>query len=440
MAAVKRKVKRRRGERKHIPPPPPFWRYETNGFWGMAILAENPESDALVLWRAARAARAFAERGAKPRTFSENFTSASESFRLGSEAERDAVPSLEAFAKVRSSDVDVSSTDLAEACARVSAWADEGWKRETAIHFAELAARIDSDSATRANAAGRLCRDVGLMDRATVWFQRGFRLAVRNKDREAAVRAQLGYGALLQEVGRLGAARRWFLRAARRAARTGRRKTAAETRHDLMALDAEIGNFSGVARHAEIAATLYPLYHDRLPYLAHDFAFALVKQQHYTEALALLELFARCVPERYTLPGVATLAWAAAGRGLAHRFEEMERRVLIRIRDDQQQAAPSLIFLAEGARRLGRWERAEQHARNAVEVSRRLKQPRYERDAGTLLAAILGKISEAAPAGAVGQDVRRIARHLTARLRRWKPRGESEPDAGTPDRAAQANG
>lgn len=431
MAAARRRRKGSAHPRKPIPPPPPFWRHDRDCFWGMAVLAESDDADALPLWRAARLARTFAETGSGPRLRAATVARLEQEFAAVPPCPGSDRPSLEVFARVLRADTDVGAFELAEACEAVSTWAHQTWRPETAIQFAELAARVDPAHARRANAAGRLCRDIGLLQRATLWFQRGFRLAIQGRDPEEAVRAQLGYGALLQESGRLNGARAWYIRAARRAARTGRKKTAAETRHDLMALDAERGRFASALEHAELAAELYPLYHQRLPYLAHDFAFALLQHRHYREALTLLETFARVAPERYLLPGLATLGWAAAGCGAVHRYEAMESRVLSRIAVDPRQAAPSLILLAQGARQIARWDRAEQHARNALDAAGRLDQPRYARDAGVLLDHILSRRTVPAPRESVGEDARRIARHLVARLRRWKPRSDPRAtDAG----------
>ncbi len=96
---------------------------------------------------------------------------------------------FDVFARALARGETVGDLELAEACSAIAHWAGETWRPQTAIHFAELAARVDANDATRANAAGRICRDAGLMDRAGLWFERGFRLAVRQKNRKEAVRA-----------------------------------------------------------------------------------------------------------------------------------------------------------------------------------------------------------------------------------------------------------
>jgi tetratricopeptide (TPR) repeat protein len=423
MARQKTKNTLERAPRRRIPPPPPFWLYDqVKGFFGLSILHETDGSAGVALWRAARTARLFVDSGAKRR----------ECFGTLSHAKLREIFSVEEvdpfahqatifeiFARARSRP-QVTEPELASACSRVSEWAGGAWKKQTELHFAELAARVDPNDPSLANAAARLCREASLFDRAALWFERGYRFAARSGDRSEAVSSLLGYGALMKECGRLDEARRWFLKAARRAARTGRRRSAAETRHDLMALAAEAGDVSEVIEHAEAAVELYPLHHRRLPYLAHDFAYALIRTQQYALAYPLLELFVRVVPKHHLLPDVATFAWAAAGRGLVHRYDDAERRALAQISVDQQQAAPSLIFLAEGARVLGRWSRAERHAREAIDSAVRMNQSRYEQDARALLADVLEQRPITRADGEM-VEVYPLTRHFEIRLRRWKP-------------------
>lgn len=423
--------KKKRRPRLRIPPPAPHWRFEhSESFFGHSILCESEDGLGLSLWRAARVVKLRVESVRNPSH------ATLDRLRVLFSHDPDnglSMALFDVFARALARGETITNLELGDACTSISQWASETWRKETAIQFGELAARIDSENPARANAAGRICRDAGLMDRAGVWLERGFRLALRHKDRTEAVRALLSYGALMQEIGRLDDARRWFLKAAKRAARTGRKKSAAETRHDLMALAAEAGDFTEVQEHANAAVELYPLHHQRLPYLAHDLAFALVRAGHYELALSLLESFVRVIPPRYMLPGMATFAWAAAGRGLVHRYDEAEGRVLNQISLDEQQAAPSLIFLAEGARLLGRWERAERHAREAIVNARRLQQSRYERDAEALLLAILER-ARGWPTVESGGDLgglTTLARHLRARLKRWSPaRADHAPSDG----------
>jgi tetratricopeptide (TPR) repeat protein len=427
---------KRRGvnsSRPRIPPPAPYWWvYGTEGaLWAQLILSEHDDSLGLILWRAARATRLFIDSTEKTRS---RLTHAKwpvlrRVFALDEVDLPETVlrQSVEMFPKLLSRDEAVSELEIAEACTNVAQWADDNWKAATAFQFAELAAKAQPSNPQRALYAGRVCRGMGFFDRANLWFERGFRLAIQQGNRSESVRALLGQGALMQECGELDQAQRWFIKAARRAARTGRKKRAAEVRHDLMALAAERGDFSTAVEHARVAVDLYPLRHHRLPFLAHDFAFALLRQGFFPLALALLEVFVRVIPSRQLLPGLATFAWAAAGRGAFPRYSDAERRALQQIALDEQHAAASLVILAQAACAARSWERAERHAMAAVEAAKRRNQKRYERDAQALIEAIrqrtiLPASPEAEVPEALRDEVNALVRHLLVRVRRWKPR------------------
>lgn len=442
---------RRRGKRRgvnsgrpRIPPPAPYWRVHApeGGIWAQSILSEHDDSLGLLLWRAARAARLFIDSADKARS---RLTHAKwpvlcRVFALDEvdvpETLRQSVP---VFPKLLARDEAVDESEIADACARVAEWADENWKAATAFQFSELAAKAEPSNPQRALYAGRVCRGMGFFDRANVWFERGFRLAVQQRNRSESVRALLGQGALMQECGELDEAQRWFIKAARRAARTGRKKRAAEVRHDLMALAAERGDFFTTVEHARVAVDLYPLRHHRLPFLAHDFAFALLRQGLVPSALALLEVFVRVIPRRLLLPGLATFAWAAAARGALSRYADAERRALQQIALDEQHAAAALVILAQAACAAQSWERAERHARAAVEAAQRRKQKRYERDAQDLIEAIrqrtnLPASTYAEVPDAIQDEVNALVRHLLVRVRRWKPRQSRFSDPPTNSR------
>ncbi len=435
--AGKRGKRRGSDSRPRIPPPAPYWWVqEPNGaIWAQLILSEHDDSLGLTLWRAARVARLFIDSTEKARS---RLTHAKwpvlrRVFALDEVDIPEALRhSIEVFPKLFSRDESVSELEIAEACTRVAQWADENWKAATAFQFAELAAKAQPSAPQRALYAGRVCRGLGFFDRASVWFERGFRLAVQQGNRSETVRALLGQGALMQECGRLDEAQRWFIKAARRAARTGRKKRAAEVRHDLMALAAERGDFSTTVEHARVAVDLYPLRHHRLPFLAHDFAFALLRQGFFPLALGLLEVFVRVIPPRLLLPGLATFAWAAAARGAHPRYYDAERRALQQIALDEQHAAASLVILAQAACAARSWDRAEHHAVAAIEAAQRRNQKRYEQDAQALLEAIRQRtLLPASPdevPDAVLDEVKALVRHLLVRVRRWKPRDPSFSD------------
>jgi tetratricopeptide (TPR) repeat protein len=322
----------------------------------------------------------------------------------------------------------VDPGQLAQACRAVYEWAENRSLVETAIHFAEAAARV-SDKPEAANIAGRMCRRGALDERSAAWFARAFRLAVREREKGETLRALLGYGALLRDLGRYDEARAMFERAARRAARTGRLRQAAEAHHDLLAIAAELGSYSDAERHARLAGKLYPVHHARFPYLVHDFAFVLVRQQSYTAALALLEDLLRVEwrPSEWLLVW-STTTWAAAGSARVHFHDRAEHEVLQLIGMHEEYASAAYIHLAEGARHLGRWERAERYVTAAGDAARRRKDAALEQEARALQGVIAAR--EPAPREKEPQSADRtqmLARWLANRLRRWRAPKPPDP-------------
>lgn len=324
----------------------------------------------------------------------------------------------------------VDRTQLAGACRAVYEWAENRSLLETAVHFAEAAARV-SDEPELTHAAGRMCRRGALNDRSAAWFARAFRLAVRERDNGETLRALLGYGALLKDTGRRDEARAMFERAARRAARTGRLRQAAEAHHDLLAIAAEAGAYSDAERHVRLAMKLYPVHHPRLPYLVHDFAFVLIRQHFYSIALSLLEdlLPVTWRPSEELLLR-STIAWAAAGSSRVEIHDQTEQEVLQLIGLHDEYASAAYIHLSEGARHLARWERAERYAAAACEAARRRQNTTLAEEARTLQDVIASR--EPARPEEQPQSADRtwmLARWLANRLRRWRALKPPDPGA-----------
>lgn len=406
----------------HGIPPAPSWRVEDNGGpFGTSILAEAAEPVSIALWLSIRFIFVWAgcpedrrwRLGQRPRvTRSERWaTAASQAPELAD--------ALDCFARLIRRPSAVSNSDVARACEAVHLWANDYGFRNTSLHFAEAAAFADPEDPRHANTAGAACRRAALNSRAAIWIHRARRLAVGNLTEK--IRSHLAMGALWKETGRLAEAERAFIRAAKAATRKNRRRQAAEAHHDLLLLTAEQGRLDDAECHAVRATDLYPLAHPRLPYLAHDLAFALIRHGYYSNALPLLEAFVRSVPPGQLLPGLSTLAWAAAGNGLVHRFEEIEARVMELVTPDHEYAPASFIHLAEGAWLLGRWERAEQHGACAVEAAGLRRDPTLIEEARALVLALQRRDSPSTSPAPISRELTALSRHLAARLRRWKP-------------------
>jgi tetratricopeptide (TPR) repeat protein len=331
----------------------------------------------------------------------------------------------------------ISSIQLAEACTQVYEWAEARSLLQTGMHFAEISAVVDPEHPTYAINAGWMCRRSAVLERAAIWYERAYLLAVqfRRRDltlsRKESIRALVEYGALLKDQGREEEARDYYKRAARRAERTGRRRQAAVVQHYLFSLAADKGDFVAGQEHLEQALNLYPVRDVRIPHLAHDLSFLLVRQRHYSLSLSLLEklspVFER--PEEQLLVD-STIAWAAAGAGRRQRFEDAESKVLALLTRYEEYAPAALIHLAEGARFIMEWDRAERHASIAVDTARRRQNPALEMEA----LALLDKIATREPAEPEAETTHRwraetLVRRLKERLRKWKAPGPGEPEA-----------
>lgn len=419
----------KRQGRPHAIPPAPGWRVDAQGRpEGWPVLDDLDGALGLTLWRALRAVWMWVDTPPERRTglSQEPTRGVRERFAYAAVDAPELARAFGTFALLaRSADL-LNAAQVGDACEAVHAWAEARGLTETSVHFAEAAARADADNPSRANLAGRTCRRASLNDRAAVWFVRALRLAVRGKRRREAIRALLGYGALLKKLGQYLEARRMFAKAARRALRHGRRRQAAEAHHDLLTIEAEVGTVPAAVTQAMRALHLYPLQHPYLPALAHELGYLLVRLGHFSAAVPLLGMAA----PRAARPAVAalewsTLAWAAAGSGRSQRYHEAERQALQLVSLHDEFASAVMLHLAEGARQIGNWSRAERYAIHAAEAARNRKEVVLEREALELQAAIAQR--RVSPSDSDPPDLPRIEQfthRLEARLRIWKePRG-----------------
>lgn len=351
------------GTRTHrIPPAPtPLDRVD--------VLGELEDAPGLVLWRALTDARLWGESGPQERQqlFRKPNPRVRERFALACAEIPALAPAFSTFSLMQQSPGVLTSTQVADAYKLVRDWADERSLISIALLFAEAAAHAEPENPARANLAARTARRALMYDRAGDWHRRAHKLAVRAKDPGEVVWALIGYGAMLKKTDRVAEARRTLLHATRRARALGRRKEAGMAHHDLMNIAVETGRYRVAEVHAIEARSHYPDDHPRIPALAHDFAFALLRQGLYSSALMLLEhvvpLIAR--PEERALV-LSTLAWSAAGAGRTHRFAEAERQALqlVGVYDDH---TPSVfLHLAEGMRIAGDVEGADRYAEAAA--------------------------------------------------------------------------
>lgn len=333
----------------------------------------------------------------------------------------------------------VSAASILLGCEDVIRWAENQRLWTTAFYFAEAAARLDADDPTLSQIAGRLSRKARMFDRSTSWLTIAYRMAVTQRKPDVAIEALKSSAVLAKELGRVDEARSTYERISRYALRTGRKRQAAEVQHDLLAIAAEQCVLPDAIQHAWRALELYPLHHARLPYLAHDFAFACLRAGWYARAHTILSRFMQLVAHERLLPGLSTYAWSLAGLGERDRFDKAAKRVVAVVSGFPDYVAAAHIHLAEGTRLLGDWSEAAKHARTALDFAKSRDQGGLVREATALERDILDRLRPRTPSAAPDDDSAALIRHFSARLRRWKAASPTSPEIRAANTDASIN-
>jgi hypothetical protein len=126
----------------------------------------------------------------------------------------------------------------------------------------------------------------------------------------------------------------------------------------------------------------------------------------------------------------SSLAWAAAGAGLRDRFREAERVTLQHVAAHREFAPAIFIHLAEGARALRDWDRAQRYAEAAADSAIQNEDRVLEHEAAVLLESITRR-DPPLPQPAASEELESLARLAVARLGQWKAPGQDRP--GTKD-------
>lgn len=392
-----------------------------------------------VLWQRARDVRLWASFwGASPTGLFRPLSARQR--RLSAEATREAPEIAEPLSTL---DALVSAPEKAirgavgAACAQISAWGEERGRFEVALAYAEAAAAAEPDSARAAATAGQLCTLVqadpageAMEARAATWLHRAARLARRGRDWEWYIRAHIRLGRLVYILGNYARARRLYNRAGWMADWFGRTELAGKAHHDLAAIESHVGPYAAAERHVRKALRLYPVHHPRLPYLVHDYGFALMRHSYHAAALQLLEAAWDHIPPDNRLVINGTLARVSGGLRDRGRYEQAASHAILLAELSEYGAAWAYIHMAEGARCFGEWDRAEAYAGKGLELAQR----RREMDAQRVAYEVLDAITTRRPAP-VAQEAPQSATELVAlcveRLRRLRE-GPDGRDAAVP--------
>lgn len=186
--------------------------------------------------------------------------------------------------------------------------------------------------------------------------------------------------------------------------------------------------FQAAVRHVRKALDYYPVHHPFIPYLLHDFTFVLVRNRHYSLAVApLVQLLSviRKPHERVLVYG--TLARAAGGIRSQQHYGDAAEAILRLTQQHQQFAASALNGLAEAAWAFGDWSQAEAHANSALAIASARQDGGEQRVAEGIIDAVSRR--DPAPCEVDSEERQRIEfllQRLLSRLRVWE----------APDRAA----
>jgi len=313
---------------------------------------------------------------------------------------------------------------LGAACFELARWAERREHRQTAIEWAEIAARIDPENPKFANLAGRLNRNENDYERAEIWFKRGVAFARDQDDKVELIRGHLGYGRLCTELGRLRDARMHLNTGSRLAKKHGPPSLAAEAQHDLCALLISHGHYHEAEDRARRALWLYGKTHRRLPYFGGDVALLFVLEGDYLNAARILPTVVRLIQQ----PSVRTAMLALNARALAGAGR-IDDAVVARTRALKMLAKHDALepltrwHLADSARLAGDWNRADEEAARALEAATAAK----DRETAKHTVRLLDLIRERAPALARpvrsgDEGFRQFFRLLRERLSTWSPR------------------
>lgn len=332
---------------------------------------------------------------------------------------------LAEFASALRSPATPDLAELAAACHQVYEWADARGYKQTALNFAEAAAYADPTDPGRANFAARTARRALLRERATAWYNRGYRLARAAGNQREVIYALLGYGTMMKDAGNFEEARKAFERAASRATSTNRRREAGEALHDLLALALEQRRLKLAEIYARKALWIYPVRHPRFPALAYDVAFLMLLRFHYAGAVHILERTVPLIdrPEERALV-VSALAWAAGAAGWNSRRLDAERLASELVAEHDDYAPGVLIHLADACRATGEWDRALAFVAQAQESAVERQEPGLAHVALTLRAAIERR--EKHPPEAPDTDASAaLLRGISVRFGKWRSSGRT---------------
>lgn len=412
---------RRRSRTEFRVPPPLLQRIGDPGFSGLALLEEDENGLAhLVFWEAFRDvelwSRSIQRDGLLHTT--QLKTRTVEIGKLDADVYGGAKPHLYALLDVIRSPGDADPVAVSDACSNLTNWFEARGRLRCAVEFAIVAYLATPQQAKLAARVGRVLRLLAEYPRSTSWFDFSIYLARKAQDWQAYTEALAGLGNLHFQVGNFPRARIYHRRCLRAASRNRIREMAGAAYHNLFVLEMEAGN---VALAESLAAKAFVSYGPKsacLVRLARDLS----------HRWTVLGFFARALPlmlesvNHFTRPVDRAQVWAGVGRaaggaGEFGAFEDAwaETWSLVRQGLTDPFTADVLLDLAHGAASLGETRRAAHAATKALEIARQRKEGHSILAAESLLDS-LHIPAEVKPSGTPPEAMPELARGILRAL------------------------
>jgi tetratricopeptide (TPR) repeat protein len=372
---------------------PPALKRGDEIFEGLGVLDEVQGERGLVLWQSLRDALLWAEAWDDERTAL--FAADAERSRMAMILTAQPSPELEeplgVLARMLGEPTQISQEMVALACRRISQWADDEGLLTTALAFAQAAATVTPGDAGTAFAVGKLARRRAEYARAETWFRRTIALARQIGDWTTYSQAFLGLGRMYLQRGNLPAARRFLIRSARAAQRNSLHSIEGMALHDMFGVAVEAGRADEARDLARAAYDAYGPQNSDLPRLAQDIAYWWITQGWFARALPVLRSVLPHHPHASDrLMVLGNIARASGGLGDRETFRTSwdECYDLVRNASVDERAAQGLLDLAYGAASLSMWDKAEQAAREALDIGSRRQEAKIRLTAESLIDSV----------------------------------------------------
>jgi tetratricopeptide (TPR) repeat protein len=372
--------------------PPPLTR-GSESLEGMEILREVPGEAGALLWQAYRNVMFWAsvEQGERAALFSENAAANRRAEIADARLPEELREPLTVLTEMIGTADEMSGEAVADACTAIARWAETEGHLNAALAYTQAASVSAQRNARLALAVGQLARRRGDMARAETWFRHTIMVGRQVGDWDSYSRAYIALGNMLISRGNLPAAARMHIKALRAARRKGLQQIQGMALHDLFVIADEMGRDDQAEEYARQAFRAYGPSHTSLPLLSHDIAYFWMQRGHFAHAL---EIFQRLEPHvsdsRTRLLLTANIARAAGGVGNRDAFRKAWTQVYRLVKDPTVNAtvANAVLELAYGAASLGEWDRAEQAAQEAHDLSVKLGQGKTRFHTESLLDSI----------------------------------------------------